>query len=55
MGLIWGVLDLTSLFHRLDYVPEMFPDDDWTFGQVVALLLLFAPMIALIEGYLTGK
>jgi hypothetical protein len=30
-------------------------DDEWTFGQVVALLLLFAPMIALIEGYLTGK
>jgi hypothetical protein len=30
-------------------------DHEWTFGQVIALLLLTAPVIALVEGYLTSK
>lgn len=27
----------------------------WTFGQVMALLVVFAPLVTLVEGYVKGK
>lgn len=28
--------------------------DTWTFGQVMAFLVIFAPLITLVEGYVKG-
>jgi hypothetical protein len=29
--------------------------EQWTFGQVIAIALLFAPAVALVEGFFTGE
>lgn len=29
--------------------------DKWTFGQVMALLVVFAPLVTLVEGYAKGE
>ncbi|CAO2655636.1 Nn.00g044390.m01.CDS01 [Neocucurbitaria sp. VM-36] len=43
----WGA---SNLWHqKYDIEPE---SREWTFGQVIALVLLFAPIVGLIEGYL---
>ncbi|KAH7384454.1 hypothetical protein BKA66DRAFT_78476 [Pyrenochaeta sp. MPI-SDFR-AT-0127] len=44
----WGALSLWNSKFELE--PE---SREWTFGQVIALVLLVAPFVALIEGYLT--
>lgn len=45
----WGLLNLWMR-------PTLHEDgiNTWTFGQVMALLVVFAPLITLIEGYVKG-
>lgn len=49
VGLCWGLFEVFPLDPILQ-----FEDLEWTFGQVIALLLLAAPVIALIEGYVSS-
>ncbi|XPS79881.1 hypothetical protein M3J07_011874 [Ascochyta lentis] len=46
LALAWGLTNLYPL-------PKMIYDQQWTFGQVIALLLLIAPIIALVDTYIT--
>lgn len=49
MSFSWGVL---NLWKRQTLAEE--GRDTWTFGQVMALLVVFAPLVTLVEGYLKG-
>jgi hypothetical protein len=53
---IWGIL---NLWWRLNLTPGrvMFEPgtEQWTFGQVLAIALLFAPVMALVEGFFTSE
>jgi hypothetical protein len=49
ISFIWGLLNLWMR-------PTLHEDgtETWTFGQVMALLVVFAPLITLVEGYVKG-
>ncbi|CAO2649903.1 Nn.00g011950.m01.CDS01 [Neocucurbitaria sp. VM-36] len=47
----WGVLNLWNLNNYSGWDVEEPDSLDWTFGQVIAVLGLLAPIAALIEGY----
>ena len=50
----WGVLNLWVIDDRWLETTE--PDSqDWTFGQVIAVVLLLAPIATLVESYLDSK
>ncbi|OJJ68653.1 hypothetical protein ASPBRDRAFT_46845 [Aspergillus brasiliensis CBS 101740] len=48
----WGVYRFKSTFQVVDY-PTGFLDgsSDWTFGQVIAMLLLAGPLITIVESF----
>jgi hypothetical protein len=37
------------------WLPSDSDDKDWTFGQVMALVALAAPVLTLVEAYITSK
>jgi hypothetical protein len=44
----WGILNLWLYEIQTE-------TQQWTFGQVVAIVILGAPLVSLVESYLTGK
>lgn len=50
----WGILNIWLLEGTAIGVRE--PDSQvWTFGQVMAMVILLAPIIGLTEGYFSSK
>ena len=51
MGFVWGVIHLSSTL-KLSAVGV--GSSDWAFGQVVPIVLLAAPAIAVVEFFFEG-
>ena len=50
MGFVWGILNLWSAISVSDQ-----GNKDWTFGQVVPVLLLAAPLLVVAEYLYPGQ
>jgi hypothetical protein len=50
LAVVWGSHNIWSESRLSDFESEQ-----WTFGQVIAIVLLIVPMISLIEGYFRRK
>jgi hypothetical protein len=52
MSLIWGMIHLVS---TLDFSTVGVQRTDWAFGQVIPVVLLAAPVIAIVEFFCEGE
>lgn len=57
MSFTWGVTNVIHIIRQSEVLNFHVPDDnyDWSFGQVVSVLLLIAPVVSLLESFSESK
>ncbi|KAJ5929321.1 hypothetical protein N7454_007169 [Penicillium verhagenii] len=53
----WGIAHVNHFMKQSEVIHFQFPDDnfDWSFGQVLSVLLLIAPVVSILESFSESK